>query len=1129
MSTLHTIAERNARVSARGEYARWLARRFGDLDLLLTKEGEDRVHLRDIYVPVRLDTEDRGDESIGDAEGLKEEQPPGRDARELIAELPLVAISGRPGSGKTTLVQAIVGELVSERSSEFRRRLVGQRGILPVPLILRDYQNELPSVQCLDDLLEHWWRQASREAADKGYRLDIQRLRQSYATDGDRLPLFLLFDGIDEVGGLEPRRHLLELALSAVEAGHRVVLTGRPTGFQDLPIGSMQWVEPEEDLMQAEASEPESMDPLVSSEPEEATNASPVAPSDEPAPRLDTLLRDIRNRTIRARDKLTLSDSVSVTVTRQLRLHHIQPFVWPQIRAFIERFFLIRDEWRAERERFLADFESALSDAQRGYLLTLARRPIFLTLMALVHANDRRMPHGRADLYRRIIDLYLVRQNQQRRLRWSCKGGEMPHWDEREVRRALGYLAWRSQHRGAKAKGANNERDRRQVVWTGSELLAELQILLSPENAAGGGFREIRPEDAEDLLGYFLHPTGLLVEPAEDRFQFAHLSFQEYLCAEYIHGRALALGSRRFLDGIQDLLYANLGLPGWDEVGLLLLCIHANQGPQTERTAHLELLTELDPAELPQARLLIAALTGQELDFDEAERLRWLPLAAATALVYPNERLAKGFSRVTPWSGPGLELLQGLFAATDPLEWLRVQSRAASPGGMSEHDWAAHSLNGKMLALWQQPPNVLSTLFGVAEGHAYALLLLANQSGWGAATPARGEDPAPMDTVLESVMTEWLEQLATEDSGLLYRRGVVDEIPSLPGVMASTLELQRLLLPTGSLWLAFLARVPLDAWILQGELLDRFSFLFGQVANVYGRYPRERPPAATRLALTLYQALRACEAMIDGSSSTEFVRSRLLALGLSLSPILELSLDRLQQLSQSLPASPSPVRSFPLSLSLNWSMSKPSPSHLSVSLSLEPTRNMAASLAKIEVLSQPMREFLANAAIRAESLAEGQTTTLAVALETFGYRFAALDWFEEQAEDPNLMLRRGLRPGEPLPRDLGLFDDTGRPLNPFPRTALLRLRDWLDDDDRILHWVFPDGLPEAEERDLREQLHILHHAEQPDGSRGQPWSPIAALDAVLADWPEDQPTREVSLAAVERDLMPVLEALFPDA
>ena len=151
----------------------------------------------------------------------------------------------------------------------------------------------------------------------------------------------------------------------------------------------------------------------------------------------------------------------------------------------------------------------------------------------------------------------------------------------------------------------------------------------------------------------------------------------------------------------------------------------------------------------------------------------------------------------------------------------------------------------------------------------------------------------------------------------------------------------------------------------------------------------------------------------------------------------------------------------------------------------------------------------------------------ALALETFGYRFAALDWFAEQAKDPDLMRRRGLRPGQPLPPGLGLFDATGRIREQLQRESLVRLRAWLGDDDAVLGWFFPEGLSAEDDKDLREQLHILHHYQRPDGGHGQPWSPIAALDAVLADWPEDLPTREVTLAAAERDLLAVLDNLFP--
>jgi len=129
-------------------------------------------------------------------------------------------------------------------------------------------------------------------------------------------------------------------------------------------------------------------------------------------------------------------------------------------------------------------------------------------------------------------------------------------------------------------------------------------------------------------------------------------------------------------------------------------------------------------------------------------------------------------------------------------------------------------------------------------------------------------------------------------------------------------------------------------------------------------------------------------------------------------------------------------------------------------------------------------------------------------------------WFDEQAEAPALMTARSLRPGQPLPQELGLFDDSGRLRSPLPRSALQALEAWLGDHDAILDWVFPDGLAPDDDQDLREQLAIL---------AGQPWSPRAAVGAALADGSEQLAERDTSLTAAEAPLIAVLEALFPDA
>ncbi len=140
----------------------------------------------------------------------------------------------------------------------------------------------------------------------------------------------------------------------------------------------------------------------------------------------------------------------------------------------------------------------------------------------------------------------------------------------------------------------------------------------------------------------------------------------------------------------------------------------------------------------------------------------------------------------------------------------------------------------------------------------------------------------------------------------------------------------------------------------------------------------------------------------------------------------------------------------------------------------------------------------------------------------------ALDWFDEHAGDPDLIHRHGLRPGQPLPPELRIFDPSGRTKEQRPRESVVRLPPGWRTTRRCSADSSRRGCRRRCAGTSRSSSGILHHDQRPDGERGQPWSPIAVLDAALADWPEHQSTREVTLAAAERDLLVVLDRLFPD-
>ncbi len=593
---------------------------------------------------------------------VAEETLPGRDVWSLLADTSFLALSGRPGSGKTTLVQATILELCGEHSSSLRAAMAGEHGIAPLPIILRTIP-AIDTITTLEQLLDAWWREEQKDAAAEGITLDTGRLRQWFDAPTDapadapadkRYPLLILFDGIDEVGGIETRSRIYALAQDAHQRGHRVLITGRPAGFHALQTDDL----------------PQSTGPAM-------------------AP---------------------------------LNLHYLLPLAWEQIRQFIHQWYQLRGEWRKQRDRGIAQFLDAMRDSQRAYLLVLARRPIFISLMALVHCTQNQMPDGRAQLYSTIIELYLGRQERHRQLRFSVSGSALPHWPDQEKRMVLGYLAWQSQLKSADVEGAYETGNRR-VIWRRKEMLEQIRSQL--QSGHYGRFAAIKAGDADKLLDYFLHPSGLLVEPAEARIQFAHLSFQEYLCADFL----FTLGGRRLQKTLEDRLLPNLHKPGWDEVGILLLAIMQ----ENDNRGHFELLGWLDLAQVDQASLFIQAYTGNELSFTDQEREQWLPLAMAACLLHPPCDFVESLARRAELAEPGRALLHKLLTA-DSLKaaWQPLQQALETDTPWGIDDVAQHPMAESMLKCWKHPKdgNSWDVLSGEAEAHANGLLSLLNGSGW---------------------------------------------------------------------------------------------------------------------------------------------------------------------------------------------------------------------------------------------------------------------------------------------------------------------------------------------------------------------------------------------------------------
>jgi formylglycine-generating enzyme required for sulfatase activity len=169
----------------------------------------------------------------------------------------------------------------------------------------------------------------------------------------------------------------------------------------------------------------------------------------------------------------------------------------------------------------------------RAEIRRMARNPVMLTALAVVHWNERRLPEQRADLYESIVT-WLARAREQR-------PGRAPADRCLEL---LGRLALCMQ---SEPRGRLTQVERGRAA----ELLA-------PE------FRDSEPiRQARQFLDEEEVDSGIVVSRGAE-VRFWHLTFQEFLAARALAGLAEADQLKALFE--QDRLYR----PEWREVLLLL-------------------------------------------------------------------------------------------------------------------------------------------------------------------------------------------------------------------------------------------------------------------------------------------------------------------------------------------------------------------------------------------------------------------------------------------------------------------------------------------------------------------------------------------------------------------------------
>ncbi len=244
----------------------------------------------------------------------------------------------------------------------------------------------------------------------------------------------------------------------------------------------------------------------------------------------------------------------------------------------------------------LAEAELQRRASEHAHLLTatifanpnvtdLARNPLLLTILALIHNQGTRLPDRRVDLYRLCVEALAETWNRAR----SLSGREINVYlgndtlDERFVVNLLGPAAlWIH----AENPGGLVEQ---------SDLEQHLASTLVTTDGLPRGKAQRLAADFLDLVR--LH-TGLLQERGHRRYGFLHLTFEEYLAAR-------ALLESDTVDDPRALLHARCSDPGWREVFRLAA------GTASQRQAREMLFDLLDARTTPETRGRPVVLAGE--------------------------------------------------------------------------------------------------------------------------------------------------------------------------------------------------------------------------------------------------------------------------------------------------------------------------------------------------------------------------------------------------------------------------------------------------------------------------------------------------------------------------------------
>lgn len=208
----------------------------------------------------------------------------------------------------------------------------------------------------------------------------------------------------------------------------------------------------------------------------------------------------------------------------------LAPYTWEQVSQYVRNWYVC-----AARNRpvSLGGHEVAQSHAQKyaasliqtlkshTHLWSLTRQPLLLTLMVLIHEENRHLPQNRAELYEKTVNLLHRWNPPDEDDHLAAKLQTLNYQRVREVLQLTAFAAQRDRLR-YKDNDANIKRP---------ELIDRLLSGDSHADGAGESTDHLLGAAIDDVLEYLATRNGILVADSRDHYRFLHLSIREYLAA----------------------------------------------------------------------------------------------------------------------------------------------------------------------------------------------------------------------------------------------------------------------------------------------------------------------------------------------------------------------------------------------------------------------------------------------------------------------------------------------------------------------------------------------------------------------------------------------------------------------